>query len=193
MLKTVGGEGGEVAGLTNMYWISQQCGGTGSIYDFPVRWTGKREEERRSCVCIYFLGRRASHFFALSFCPLFFIFSELLLLLLSSFLFLFLFFFFTRVFGVFVALRSPCSKMAKAIEAPKEELGKISVNMKSQDLEKHCPKTKSDTGDFDTIIHSINDRLFTFPDDTIVLPGHGLDTTIGAERPHLDEWVDRGW
>ena len=53
--------------------------------------------------------------------------------------------------------------------------------------------TKSDTGDFDTISHSINDRLFTFPDDTIVLPGHGLDTTIGAERPHLDEWVDRGW
>jgi hypothetical protein len=26
-----------------------------------------------------------------------------------------------------------------------------------------------------------------------VLPGHGVDTTIGAERPHLDEWVARGW
>jgi hypothetical protein len=26
-----------------------------------------------------------------------------------------------------------------------------------------------------------------------VLPGHGLDTTIGTERPHLQEWVDRGW
>jgi len=25
------------------------------------------------------------------------------------------------------------------------------------------------------------------------LPGHGLDTTIGAERPHLQTWVDRGW
>ena len=53
--------------------------------------------------------------------------------------------------------------------------------------------TKSDLGDFDTIIHSITDRLFTFPDATIVLPGHGLDTTIGAERPHLDEWIERGW
>jgi hypothetical protein len=27
----------------------------------------------------------------------------------------------------------------------------------------------------------------------MVLPGHGLDTTIGAERPHLQEWIDRGW
>jgi len=29
--------------------------------------------------------------------------------------------------------------------------------------------------------------------DVLVLPGHGDDTTIGAERPHFDEWVDRGW
>jgi glyoxylase-like metal-dependent hydrolase (beta-lactamase superfamily II) len=47
--------------------------------------------------------------------------------------------------------------------------------------------------DFDTIIRSINDKLFVFPDDTIVLPGHGDDTTIGTERPHLDEWIARGW
>jgi hypothetical protein len=26
-----------------------------------------------------------------------------------------------------------------------------------------------------------------------VLPGHGDDTTIGTERPHLQEWIDRGW
>lgn len=48
-------------------------------------------------------------------------------------------------------------------------------------------------GDFTTIIESIDAKLFTFPVDTIVLPGHGLDTTIGAERPHLAEWVERGW
>jgi len=48
-------------------------------------------------------------------------------------------------------------------------------------------------GDFEAIIHSIENKLFTFPDDTLVLPGHGDDTTIGAERPHLDEWVARGW
>lgn len=48
-------------------------------------------------------------------------------------------------------------------------------------------------GDFATIIQSIDTKLFTFPADTIVLPGHGLDTTIGNERPHLAEWVERGW
>ncbi len=53
--------------------------------------------------------------------------------------------------------------------------------------------TTFDGGDFSTIIHSIDDRLFTLPADTIVLPGHGADTTIGTERPHLQEWIDRGW
>ena len=48
--------------------------------------------------------------------------------------------------------------------------------------------------DFAAIIRSIDDRLFaTLPPETLVLPGHGLDTTIGTERPHLQEWVDRGW
>jgi glyoxylase-like metal-dependent hydrolase (beta-lactamase superfamily II) len=49
-------------------------------------------------------------------------------------------------------------------------------------------------GDFATIIRSIEDRLFsTLPPDTVVLPGHGADTTIGQESPQLQEWVDRGW
>jgi glyoxylase-like metal-dependent hydrolase (beta-lactamase superfamily II) len=53
--------------------------------------------------------------------------------------------------------------------------------------------TKFEGGDFATIIESIDRRLFTRPADTIVLPGHGDWTTIGAERPSLQEWVDRGW
>jgi len=53
--------------------------------------------------------------------------------------------------------------------------------------------TKFEGGDFPTIIDSLDKRLFTLPGDTIVLPGHGHRTTIGAERPHLQEWVDRGW
>ena len=53
--------------------------------------------------------------------------------------------------------------------------------------------TKFPGGDFAAIIRSIEGRLFTFPDDTIVLPGHGTDTTIGTERPHLDTWITRGW
>jgi glyoxylase-like metal-dependent hydrolase (beta-lactamase superfamily II) len=54
--------------------------------------------------------------------------------------------------------------------------------------------TKFPGGDFSTIIRSIEDRLFSrLPADTIVLPGHGADTTIGDESPHLQEWIDRGW
>ena len=49
-------------------------------------------------------------------------------------------------------------------------------------------------GDFATIIGSIEGRIFSrFNESTIVLPGHGLDTTLGTESPHLDEWVARGW
>ena len=37
-------------------------------------------------------------------------------------------------------------------------------------------------------------RLFdVLPDETWVYPGHGNDTTIGTERPHLSEWRERGW
>lgn len=54
--------------------------------------------------------------------------------------------------------------------------------------------TQIEGGDFRKIIQSIDERLFaTSSDDTIVMPGHGLDTTIGTERPSLDEWIERGW
>jgi glyoxylase-like metal-dependent hydrolase (beta-lactamase superfamily II) len=54
--------------------------------------------------------------------------------------------------------------------------------------------TKYEGGDFPTIIHSIEDRIFApLPGDTIVLPGHGARTTIATETPHLQEWIDRGW
>jgi glyoxylase-like metal-dependent hydrolase (beta-lactamase superfamily II) len=53
--------------------------------------------------------------------------------------------------------------------------------------------TKTSTGDFPTIIRSIRDRLFSLPDETTVYPGHGKGTTIGMEKPHLDEWIERGW
>jgi len=45
---------------------------------------------------------------------------------------------------------------------------------------------------FDTIIRSISDRLLTLPAETVVHAGHGDDTTIGAESPHLEEWIARG-
>lgn len=47
--------------------------------------------------------------------------------------------------------------------------------------------------DFAAIMKSLRERLFVLPDDTWVYPGHGDDTTIGRERPFLDEWQARGW
>jgi glyoxylase-like metal-dependent hydrolase (beta-lactamase superfamily II) len=49
-------------------------------------------------------------------------------------------------------------------------------------------------GDFPTILRSIDERLFQpYPDETLVLPGHGAATTIGAERGSFEEWAERGW
>jgi glyoxylase-like metal-dependent hydrolase (beta-lactamase superfamily II) len=47
--------------------------------------------------------------------------------------------------------------------------------------------------DFGTIINSIRDRLLTLPPETVVHTGHGADTTVGDEAPHLAEWVARGY
>ncbi|MDQ2678158.1 MAG: MBL fold metallo-hydrolase [Actinomycetota bacterium] len=54
--------------------------------------------------------------------------------------------------------------------------------------------TTFEGGDFAAIITSLERRLFApLSADTIVMPGHGDDTTIGAESPQLQEWIDRGW
>ncbi|MEA3076209.1 MAG: hypothetical protein QOF60_1117 [Actinomycetota bacterium] len=54
--------------------------------------------------------------------------------------------------------------------------------------------TKFPGSSFPEIIRSIEDRIFSKLDPgTIVMPGHGDDTTIGTELPHLQEWIDRGW
>jgi glyoxylase-like metal-dependent hydrolase (beta-lactamase superfamily II) len=53
--------------------------------------------------------------------------------------------------------------------------------------------TQGDPKRFATIMKALDEKLFTLPDDTHVYPGHGDDTTIGTERPHLEEWRARGW
>jgi glyoxylase-like metal-dependent hydrolase (beta-lactamase superfamily II) len=53
--------------------------------------------------------------------------------------------------------------------------------------------TWGDKDAFAQIVDSIESKLFVLPDSTRVYPGHGADTTIGTERPHLQEWKDRGW
>jgi glyoxylase-like metal-dependent hydrolase (beta-lactamase superfamily II) len=45
---------------------------------------------------------------------------------------------------------------------------------------------------FDTIIDSLRTRLLTLPGDTTVYTGHGDATSIGAEAPHLEEWIVQG-
>ncbi|XBO43573.1 MBL fold metallo-hydrolase [Pedococcus sp. KACC 23699] len=54
--------------------------------------------------------------------------------------------------------------------------------------------TKNEGQSFDSLIEDVTTRVFdVYDDDTWVYPGHGADTTLGAERPHLQEWRDRGW
>ena len=45
---------------------------------------------------------------------------------------------------------------------------------------------------FDTIVESIKERLLALPPETVVHTGHGDSTSIGAEAPHLEEWLTRG-
>ncbi|MDQ1697696.1 MAG: hypothetical protein QOJ03_3049 [Frankiaceae bacterium] len=54
--------------------------------------------------------------------------------------------------------------------------------------------TEKDADRFASLIEDVSTKVFDrLPDQTWVYPGHGGDTTLGAERPHLQEWRDRGW
>ncbi len=54
--------------------------------------------------------------------------------------------------------------------------------------------TQNDPERFTSLFNDVKQRIFdAFPDDTVVHPGHGKPTTLGAERPHLGEWRARGW
>ena len=47
---------------------------------------------------------------------------------------------------------------------------------------------------FDDLYRDVTAKIFDrYDDDTWIYPGHGGDTTLGAERPHLSEWAERGW
>jgi glyoxylase-like metal-dependent hydrolase (beta-lactamase superfamily II) len=47
---------------------------------------------------------------------------------------------------------------------------------------------------FASLLDDVQTRIFdVYDDDTWVYPGHGADTTLAAERPHLQEWRQRGW
>jgi glyoxylase-like metal-dependent hydrolase (beta-lactamase superfamily II) len=54
--------------------------------------------------------------------------------------------------------------------------------------------TQKDPERFTSLYTGVVDKIFDrLPDATWVYPGHGKDTTLGAERPHLTQWRERGW
>jgi glyoxylase-like metal-dependent hydrolase (beta-lactamase superfamily II) len=54
--------------------------------------------------------------------------------------------------------------------------------------------TRGSAADFESLLNDVTTKLFDrLPDETWVYPGHGDDTTLGAERPQLSEWRARGW
>jgi glyoxylase-like metal-dependent hydrolase (beta-lactamase superfamily II) len=54
--------------------------------------------------------------------------------------------------------------------------------------------TQQDAMRFSSLYNDVKTKIFDqLPDETWVYPGHGTDTTLGAERPHLEEWRARGW
>ncbi len=54
--------------------------------------------------------------------------------------------------------------------------------------------TRGDKANFTSLMDGLEEKVFgRLPDETWVYPGHGSDTTLGAERPHLLEWRTRGW
>jgi glyoxylase-like metal-dependent hydrolase (beta-lactamase superfamily II) len=54
--------------------------------------------------------------------------------------------------------------------------------------------TRGNKQNFASLIDDVEHKLFDrLPDDTWFYPGHGKDSTLGAERPHLPEWRARGW
>jgi glyoxylase-like metal-dependent hydrolase (beta-lactamase superfamily II) len=54
--------------------------------------------------------------------------------------------------------------------------------------------TQKDASRFASLYEGVVTKVFDrLPDETWVYPGHGSDTTLGAERPHPEEWRERGW
>ena len=54
--------------------------------------------------------------------------------------------------------------------------------------------TKNPGQSFESLYRDVTERVFdVYDDETWVYPGHGKDTTLGVERPHLDDWQARGW
>ncbi|MFJ8935336.1 MBL fold metallo-hydrolase [Streptomyces sp. NPDC102365] len=47
--------------------------------------------------------------------------------------------------------------------------------------------------DFTSLMDGLEEKIFALPDEAWIYPGHGNDSSLGAERPHIPEWRARGW
>ncbi len=82
--------------------------------------------------------------------------------------------------------------------------GSVALALKSPDGVTHLftgdclfpggPGSTTHPEEFDSLMSGLETKVFgRYGDDTVVYPGHGDDTTLGVERPHLTEWRERGW
>ncbi|GAB3193794.1 MBL fold metallo-hydrolase [Nesterenkonia suensis] len=101
----------------------------------------------------------------------------------------------TRLTAVHTPGHSPGSTCFYAEDLPHTDGSRGSVLFAGDTLFQGGPgATGRSHSSFETIIESISDRIFAeLPEETQVLPGHGESTRIDKERPHLQEWVDRGY
>jgi glyoxylase-like metal-dependent hydrolase (beta-lactamase superfamily II) len=94
-----------------------------------------------------------------------------------------------------VALRGHTpGSVALAYRDPEDQQGRTHLFTGDSLFPGGVGNTKNPGQSFDSLFRDVTERVFdVYDDDTWVYPGHGKDTTLGAERPHLEEWRARGW
>ncbi|WP_246036760.1 MBL fold metallo-hydrolase [Cellulomonas telluris] len=91
--------------------------------------------------------------------------------------------------SVALALREP-----EHVDAPDAVPGRVHLFTGDSLFPDGVGATGGDPARFTQLFDDVVTRVFDrFDDATWVYPGHGADTTLGAERPHLAEWRERGW
>jgi glyoxylase-like metal-dependent hydrolase (beta-lactamase superfamily II) len=94
-----------------------------------------------------------------------------------------------------VALRGHTpGSVALAYRDPQDEQGRTHLFTGDSLFPGGVGNTKNPGQNFESLFRDVTERVFdVYDDDTWVYPGHGKDTTLGVERPHLGEWLARRW
>ena len=92
-----------------------------------------------------------------------------------------------------MSISEPCAERVAPRSVRRGSCGESGHKIAANSLFPAPGKTGS-PADFASLMDDLEERVFgTLPDETWVYPGHGDDTTLGAERPSLPEWRARGW